>query len=145
MLPTTSSLLLVLTLASPARAETQEPPCRKEADRVSCDAVAFKVLTDSCVQAKADAKTCSLRLADAAKDAEAMQVELGACQAALAAVPPPPPPPSATKPLIGYGVGIASTVLLLTSILAPLPDTARLAVGGAGLIGLGAGVVFVLP
>ena len=135
----------LICLLAPFCAKAEEPPCRAEGDRVSCQRDGFKALTDACVQARADAKTCGLRLADAGKDAEALTVELGACRAALAAVPPPPPPPSATRPLVGYGVGVASTVALLTAILAPLPDTARLALGGAGLVGLGGGVVLVLP
>ena len=137
--------ILIGLAFGPLIALGEEPPCRSEGDRVSCQRDAFKTLTDSCVQARADAKSCALRSADAAKDAEVVVAELGACRAALAAVPPPPPPPSATRPLVGYGVGVASTVALLTALLAPLPDSARLALGGAGLVGLGSGVVLVLP
>lgn len=103
------------------------------------------MLTDVAIQAKADAKTCGLRLEDAQKDSDAFVVELHACQAALAAIPPCPPKPPATRFVIGYATGVVSTVALLSAILAPLPDTARLALGGVGLAGLGGGVVLVLP
>lgn len=138
-------LVLLGIALVPLLALADEPPCRREGERVSCASDSFKLLTDSCVQSKADAKACGLRLEDSVKDVEAREVEMRACQAALAAVPPLKPPPSATKPLIGYGTGVASTVLLLTAILAPLPDAARLTLGGVGLVGLGGGVVLVLP
>jgi len=138
-------VILLGIILAPVLALADEPPCRRDGDRVSCTGDGFKLLTDSCVQAKADAKSCALRLEDSAKDVAAREVELHACQAALAAVPPPPPPRSATRPIIGYGTGVASTVLLLPAILAPLPDAARLPLGGVGLVGLGGGVVLVLP
>jgi hypothetical protein len=36
-------------------------------------------------------------------------------------------------------------VLLLTSLVAPIPDAARFALGGVGVVGLGGGVILVLP
>lgn len=129
----------------PLLAVAQEAPCRREGDRVSCDASGFKTLTDACTQFKADAKTCSLRLEDARKDIEATGFKLGACQAALAAVPPLEPPRSATRQLLGYGTGIASTVILLTALVAPLPGAAKFTLGGVAVVGLGGGVILVLP
>lgn len=123
----------------------QDAPCRREGDRVSCEASGFKLLTDSCTQFKADAKARALRLEDAKKDITAAEFKLGACQAALAAVPPPEPPRSATRQLLGYGTGIAATVVLLTALVAPLPDAARFALGGVAVVGLGGGVILVLP
>ena len=52
-----------LTLSSLTRsARADEPACRREGDRVSCTADGFKKLTDLAVQAKADAKSCEVRL-----------------------------------------------------------------------------------
>lgn len=130
---------------APLVALGQEGPCRREGDRVTCDAGSFKLLTDSCTQFKADAKTCALRLEDAKKDIAATEFKLGACQAALAAVPPPEPPRSATRQLSGYGIGIASTALVLSSVLLPVPNAARFALVGVGVVGLGGGVILVLP
>lgn len=137
--------IVVGVVMAPLVALGEEQPCRRDGDRVTCAADAFKVLTDSCVQYRADAKACGLRLDDALKDVAAREVELHACQAALAAVPPPPPPPSAIRPLAGYAVGVVSTVAMLVGVVADIPTGARLTLAGVGLVGLAGGAVLVLP
>jgi hypothetical protein len=112
---------------------------------VSCAEAGFKALTDAAVKARAEAATCKLRLEDTAKDVGARETAIHACEAALAAIPPPPEKPKATRFVAGYAVGIASTVAILAGALAPLPDAARLTLGGAGLVGLAGGIVLVLP
>lgn len=136
---------LLGALLAPLGAAAEDAPCRRDGDRVSCDGASFKVLTDSCVQARANAQACALRLADSLKDTLATEAELHACQAALAAVPPSEPPRSTLRPLLGYGAGVVSSVLLITSLIAPLPDAARLTLGGVGLAGLTGGVILVVP
>lgn len=140
-----AAILGAVLLAWPLAALGQEAACRREGDRVSCVEAGFKTLTDAAVKARAEAATCTLRLEDTAKDVGARETALHACEAALAAVPRPPEKPKATRFIVGYAAGVASTVALLTGALAPLPDAARLTLGGAGLVGLAGGVVLVLP
>lgn len=140
--------IVLSLLAWPLAALGQEAPCRREGDRVSCSSDGFKALTDAAVKARAEAATCTLRLEDTAKDVGARETALFACEAALAAIPPCPPPPEkakATRFVVGYAAGIVATVAILTGALAPLPDAARLTLGGAGLAGLAGGIVLVLP
>jgi hypothetical protein len=111
---------------------------------VVCKADGFDLLVKEAIKARADAKACGVQLADAQDEGKAVEAKFVACEAALATIPPCPPPPSLTRPLAGYGVGVLSTALMLAGILAPLPDQARLALGGAGLAGLAGGVVLVV-
>lgn len=143
MLLATLSIWQTTSLAAPARAD--EPPCRKDGDRVSCSADGFKVLTDLVVQHRSRADKCELQLKDAQADTADMTTALHACQAALAAVPPPKPPPSATKPLLGYAAGVVGTMALVVALAVDMPPTARAVVGATGIAGLGVGVVLVVP
>ena len=120
--------------------------CAKSADGqiVTCKADGFDLLVKEAIKARADAKACGVQLADAQDEGKALEARFVSCEATLATIPPCPPPPSLTRPLVGYGVGVLSTALMLAGILAPLPDEARLAIGGAGLAGLAGGVVLVV-
>lgn len=120
--------------------------CAKSADgqSVVCKADGFDLLVKEAIKARADAKACGVQLADAQDEGKAFEAKVVACEAALATIPPCPPPPSLVRPLAGYGVGVLSTALMLAGILAPLPDQARLAMGGVGLAGLAGGAVLVV-
>jgi hypothetical protein len=136
----TSLLLCVLT--APARAGD----CARSSDgaSVTCTSEGFGLLTREAILARGEVKTCSIKLNESHASIAARDVAIEACEAKFAALPPPPEPPSLMKPLVGYGVGVASTVLLLVGILVPVPDQARLAIGAAGLAGLAGGVVLVV-
>ena len=111
---------------------------------MTCKADGFDLLVKEAIKARADAKACGVQLADSQDEGKAFEAKLVSCEATLATIQPCPPPPSLTRPLAGYGVGVLSTALLLAGILAPLPDSARLTVGGVGLAGLAGGVVLVV-
>lgn len=136
----TTSLLLCGT----ARAAD----CVKSPDgqSVTCSAEGFGLLTREAILARGEQKTCALKLNEADAKVSARETALQACEASLAAVKPCEPPPvrSLVKPLTGYGIGVAATLLMVTGLVAPLPDAARYALGGAGLVGLAGGVVLVV-
>lgn len=96
------------------------------------------------IEARAAADACQVRLTDAQAEAQAFSDRFVACQAELKTCVPPAPPPSMVRPLLGYSAGVVSTVLLVTGLVAPLPDSARLALGGVGLAGLAGGLVLVV-
>ena len=141
MLLTTLSLLCALT--TPARAGD----CVKSLDgeSVTCTAGGFGLLTREAILARGEVKTCGIKLNECKASVAAREVAVEACEAKLAAIPPLPPPPSVKRPIIGYSIGVASTALMLIGIVAPLPDAARLTLGGVGLAGIAGGVVLVLP
>ena len=136
--------LLLLCVTATARAAD----CVKSADgaSVTCTAEGFGLLTREAILARGEQKTCALRLNESEAKVSAREAALQACEASLAAVKPCEPPPvrSLVKPLTGYGLGVASTLLLVTGLVAPIPDAARYALGGAGLVGLAGGVVLVV-
>lgn len=104
------------------------------------------MLTREALLARGEQRSCAIKLAEEQAKVTARETALQACEASLAAVKPCPPPvvPSLVRPLAGYGVGVVSTLLLVTGLVAPLPDAARYALGGAGLVGLAGGVVLVV-
>lgn len=112
---------------------------------VTCTADGFSLLTREAILARGEQKTCALKLDESSAKVRVREEALQACEASLAAVKPCDPPVvrSLTKPLAGYGLGVASTLLMVTGLVAPLPDAARYALGGAGLVGLAGGVVLV--
>lgn len=135
-------LLTLLSLTRSARAD--EPPCRRDGDRVSCTADGFKKLTEVAIQAKADAKSCEVRL-EAARDAgKTLEESVEACRGALAAVKPCPPLPNAKVVLGGYGLGVFGALAMAAGAVLPIPDAARMALGlsGIGLVAAGAVVVW---
>jgi hypothetical protein len=140
MLPMTLSMLCALT--APARAGD----CSKSADgaSVTCTSEGFSLLTREAILARGEAKTCGIKLNECKASIEAREVAVQACEAKLASIPPPEPPRSLVRPLSGYGVGVLSAVLLVTGIAAPLPEAARISLGGVGLIGLAGGAVLVV-
>lgn len=137
-------LTTLLLLCATARAAD----CVRSPDgqSVTCTAEGFGLLTREAILARGEQKTCALRLGEADAKVSARETAIQACEATLAAVKPCDPPVvrSLTKPLVGYGIGVISTVLMVTGLVAPLPDAVRYAVGGAGLVGLAGGVVLVV-
>lgn len=97
------------------------------------------------VQHKARADKCELRLADSMGQIGAVEVELHACQAALAAVPPPKPPPSPVWPLVGLASGVVGSLLLTGSIVADVPSMVRFPMLLVGVGGIAGGMVMVWP
>lgn len=135
------TLLLVCALTAPARAGD----CARGVDgSVTCTGSGFDLLVKEALSARGEAKACAIKLDECAAKVEYREHGLAACEAALAAVPPAPPPRSLVRPLSGYGVGVVSSVLLISGIVAPLPEAARILLGGAGLIGLAGGAVLVI-
>ncbi len=139
------SLVMAGLFLGPLAARAEDVPCRREGERVTCSSDGFKTLTDACVQSRADAKTCGIRLAEATKDVALHAASLEACQAALAAVPPPEPPRSPLRPLLGLGAGVVGALLASGALVATVPEGARfpLALAGVGLVA--GGVVLVWP
>lgn len=136
-------LLNSLMISFLARAD--DAPCRREGDRVSCAADGFKKLTDLVVEHRARADKCELRLVDALADTKDVEVELHACQAAMAAVKPCPPLKSPIRPLLGVAAAVAGTVLLSAGLVADVPSSVRLPLAGVGLAGIGGAIVLVWP
>lgn len=139
---------MLLTTLSLLCATARAADCVKSPDgqSVTCTAEGFGLLTREAILARGEQKTCALRLGEADAKVSARETAIQACEATLAAVKPCDPPVvrSLTKPLVGYGIGVISTVLMVTGLVAPLPDAVRYAVGGAGLVGLAGGVVLVV-
>jgi len=136
----TLSLLCALTV--PARAGD----CSKSADgaSVTCTSEGFGLLTREAILARGEAKTCGIKLNECKASIAARDAAVEACEAKLASIPPPEPPRSLKRPLAGYAVGVASTALMIAGVALPLPDAARYAMGGVGLVGLAGGVVLVV-
>lgn len=130
---------------SPLIALGDEPPCRREGERVSCSGDGFTALTDRCTQAKADAKVCALRLDDAGKEVAAWRAQLEACQIALASVPPLEPPRSAVMPLVGYSLGVVGVAVGAMAFGLPFDAAPRALLGTLGLSAVLGGAVLVLP
>lgn len=138
MLLTTSLLLCAAT----ARAGD----CSKSADgaSVTCTSDGFGLLTREAILARGEAKTCGIKLSECGASVTARDVAVEACEAKLASIPPPEPPRSLVRPLSGYGVGVVSAILVVTGIVAPIPDAARYTLSGVGLAGLAGGAVLVV-
>lgn len=134
-----TSLLLCATTA-------RAGDCVKSADgeSVTCTAGGFGLLTREAILARGEAKTCGIKLGECAASVGARDAAVEACEAKLASIPPPEPPRSLVRPLSGYGVGVVSAVLVVTSLVAPVPDAVRYALGGVGLAGLAGGAVLVV-
>jgi hypothetical protein len=134
--------LLLLCVTATARAGD----CSRSADgsSVTCTSEGFGLLTREAILARGEAKTCGIKLNECHASVGARDAAVEACEAKLAIIPPPEPPRSLVRPLSGYGVGVVSTLLLVTGIVAPLPDGARYALGGVGLVGLAGGAVLVV-
>ena len=134
--------LLLLCATATARAGD----CFKSADgaSVTCTSEGFGLLTREAILARGEAKTCAIKLNECHASVSARDAAVEACEARLASIPPPEPPRSLVRPLSGYGVGVLSTVLLITGVVAPLPDAVRYTLGGAGLVGLAGGAVLVV-
>ena len=138
MLLTTSLLLCAAT----ARAGD----CAKSPDgaSVTCTSDGFGLLTREAILARGEAKTCGIKLNECGASVTARDVAVEACEAKLASIPPPEPPRSLVRPLSGYGVGVVSAILVVTGIVAPIPDAARYTLSGVGLAGLAGGAVLVV-
>jgi hypothetical protein len=102
------------------------------------------LLTREAILARGEAKTCGIRLNECKASVAARDAAVEACEAKLASIPPPEPPRSLVRPLSGYGVGVVSAIVVVTSLVAPIPDAARYALGGVGLVGLAGGAVLVV-
>lgn len=126
--------------AARARAETPAPPCRRENDRVVCEAAAFDVLTRRCVDFRTEGQKCDVNLSLADARARDLDTALRACEAARA-VPPPEPPPS-RLPIVTYALGSTGALALATALaFQGASDTVRLTVGVVGIGSLAAGLV----
>lgn len=112
---------------------------------MSCTADGFKKLTDLAVQAKADAKSCEVRLDASRAGGKTLEEAVEACRAALAAVPPCPPLPSAKVVLGGYGMGVVGALTLAAGFVLPVPDAARMGLGLAGVGLVVGGAVLAWP
>lgn len=135
-------LALVVGLVVPCVARGEEPPCRREGERVSCSGDGFKLLTDACTEAKAEAQVCALRLADAGKEAAAWRGQFEAC---LAAVPPPGPPKSPARPLVGYALGLVGVAVGAVAFGLSFDAAPRALLGTLGLSAVLGGGLLVLP
>lgn len=136
-------LFVALILAStPALAD--EAPCRADGDRVSCDRPSFDTLVKSCVDSKAAAKACAIRLDAMAQSVDDAETALAACLSR------PPPEPVVIKPTAFRAVGpvvlgVVGAAILTASV------TSDWAVGGratGAIVGsafVGTGIVFALP
>lgn len=111
---------------------------------MTCSTDGFGLLTREAILARGEAKTCAIKLNECHASVAARDAAVEACEAKLASIPPPEPPRSLVRPLSGYGVGVAATVLLITGIVAPLPDAVRYTFGGVGLVGLAGGAILVV-
>lgn len=115
-----------------------------DGESVTCTAGGFGLLTREAILARGEAKTCGIKLNECGASVSARDAAVEACEAKLATIPPPEPPRSLVRPLSGYGVGVVSAILVVTGIVAPLPDAARYTLGGVGLAGLAGGAVLVV-
>ena len=135
------TLLLVCALTAPARAGD----CARGADgSVTCTGSGFDLLVKEALSARGEAKACAIKLDECAAKVEYREHGLTACEAALAAVPPPPPPRSLRRPLLGFAGGVASAVLLVGGVVAPLPDAVRYSLAGVGLVGIAGGAALIV-
>lgn len=101
-------------------------------------------MTREALLARGEARTCGIRLNECKASVAARDAAVEACEAKLASIPPPEPPRSLVRPLSGYGVGVVSAIVVVTSLVAPIPDAVRYALGGVGLVGLAGGAVLVV-
>lgn len=136
-----TTLLLLCATATARAGECTKSP---DGESVTCTAGGFGLLTREAILARGEAKTCAIKLNECQASVSARDAAVEACEAKLASIPPPEPPRSLVRPLAGYGVGVAATVLLITGIVAPLPDAARYTLGGVGLAGLAGGAVLIV-
>jgi hypothetical protein len=126
----------------PAMAD--EPACRREADgRVSCSAAGFQALTDRCVDLRARAESCEVRLPEVNLRAGELTRSLAACEAARAvSVTPTPAATSSARPILVLALGVAGSFASASSIFATTaPDGVRIALGVGGLSALSAAVL----
>lgn len=134
------TLLLALALEAPARADTPAPPCRRELDRVVCEAGAFDVLTKRCVDFRTSAERCDVNLGLSDARSRDLDQALRACEAARA-VPPPEPPPS-RLPIVTYALGSTGALAVATALaFQGASDTVRITVGVVGIGSLAAGLI----
>lgn len=115
---------------------------------MSCDGAAFKVLTDKCIDFRARAEACELRLPILDGRAKELEQALRACEAPRpVSVTPTPPSASSLRPFATFALGALGTGAIAAGVAFPGgSDASRLGLGVAGALALAGGVVLaVLP
>jgi hypothetical protein len=103
---------------------------------VSCTAAGFKALTDRCVDFRARAEACELRLPASEGRIGQLEQALASCEAR-----PPVPAPS-SRPLVAVAVAVAGTIAAVAGIgLSDTSSSVRIALGAGGVLTVAAGVV----
>lgn len=135
-------LAVLLTLV-PYVAASGEMPCRADGDRVSCARDGFDTLVKSCVDAKADAKACGIRLA--ATEERVVETDQALAQCLTRPVPQPIAPPKAWTRVMPVVLGVVGAAVLTASITSDWSVGGRAAGAIVGSALVGTGVVFALP
>ena len=121
-----------------------EPPCRADGDRVSCDKPSFDKLVKKLIDEKARADVLDVKLAEMTASRDDVTKAMLACESKPPVVLPPPAIPAwrTVMPVVLSAVGAA---VLTTSVAIDIGATGRVTGAVVGLAAVGVGVVLALP
>lgn len=133
------ALSVMILLCVPRCAGAVEAPaCVRDQGRVCCAEADFRLLPDRILELDAALARCeALRLP--VPELPPITVPC------VSPITMPIPARSPSRPLLGLGVGVASTVMLTAAVLAPWSPEVRASIGAAAIGGLTIGIVLVLP